>query len=90
MNDTVVGIVTVTINGIRYRGGYRMVGDEFVVTAYGIKAARMDASLLEDGSPKVAVKLAKLMLTDMVNQVSDRSDLDLTLSTQGATSTVAY
>jgi hypothetical protein len=90
MSESTVGIVTVTVDGIRYRGAYKLEEQEFIVTAYGLAGARMDASLLSDGGDRVVLNLAKLMLTDMVNQAGESSADDLTLTMQGATSTICY
>ena len=90
MINNTIGIVTVTVGDIRYRGSYRIQGEDFLVTAYGLVGARMSASLVADGSQKVVLNLAKLMLTNMVKQQSDTPGTDLTLSMQGATSTVCY
>ena len=79
------GIVTVHLNGERYRGAYYFRGDDLVVTAYGLQESSSDMAVLEGERGKAAFKLAKLVLIDMVRDVMDEGSLDPALSLQGST-----
>ena len=90
MNNRPIGIVTVEVNGTRYRGAYKFQHEEFVVTAYGLVSASIDATVLSGENDRIVLNLAKLMLTDMVNDADTTDNEDLTLSMQGSTSTMCY
>jgi len=79
------GIVTVHLNGERYRGAYYFRGDDLVVTAHGLQESSSDMAVLEGERGKAALKLAKLVLIDMVRDVMDEGSLDPGLSLQGST-----
>ena len=79
------GIVTVHLNGERYRGAYYFRGDELVVTAFGLQESSVDIAVLDGERGKAALKLAKLVLIDMVKDVTDVGSLDPGLSLQGST-----
>ncbi len=78
-------IVTVHINGVRYRGAYKIQGDQMVVMAYGLQECSNDVSVLSGESGKAELNLAKLMLVQMVKSTMDVRDLDPGLSLQGST-----
>ena len=79
------GIVTVHLNGERYRGAYYFHGDKLVVTAYGLQESSADMAVLEGERGKAALNLAKLLLIDMVRDVMDVGSLNPGLSLQGST-----
>jgi hypothetical protein len=79
------GIVTVHLNGERYRGAYYFRGDKLVVTAYGLQESSADMAVLEGERGKAALNLAKLLLIDMVRDVMDVGSLNPGLSLQGST-----
>ncbi len=79
------GIVTVHLNGERYRGAYYFRGDKLVVTAYGLQESSTDMAVLEGERGKAALNLAKLLLIDMVRDVMDVGSLNPGLSLQGST-----
>ena len=89
-NQIPSGIVTVNIDGVRYRGRYTLRNDDFVVTAHGLACSRIDADVLSDGDDRVVMNLAKLMLTDMVSEALGSDDTDLTLALQGSTTRPCY
>ena len=62
------GIVTVHLDGERYRGCYVFEGNELVVTAYGLKQSSADMACLQGERGKAALNLAKLVLIDMVRE----------------------
>ena len=82
------GIVTVHLNGERYRGAYYFRGDELVVTAYGLQESSANMAVLEGERGKAALKLAKLVLIDMVRDVMDVGSLDPGLSLEGSTTRI--
>jgi hypothetical protein len=79
------GLVTVHLNGERYRGAYYFRGDKLVVTAYGLRESTADLAVLEGERGKAALNLAKLVLIDMVREVVDLKGLAPGLSLQGST-----
>jgi len=79
------GIVTVHLDGERYRGAYYFRGDELVVNAYGLEESSASMAILQGERGKAALNLAKLMLIDMVRNASDPHSLDPLLSLQGST-----
>ena len=84
------GIVTVHLDGERYRGAYYYQGDELVVTAYGMPQGSADMSVLGGERGKAALNLAKLVLIDMVRNTLDASGVHQGLSLQGSTTAVFY
>ena len=82
------GIVTVHLDGERYRGAYYFRGDELVVTAYGLQESSADMAVLEGERGKAALKLAKLVLIDMVRDVMDVGSLGPGLSLEGSTTRI--
>jgi hypothetical protein len=79
------GIVTVHLNGKRYRGAYYYRGEKLVVTAYGLQESSADLAVLEGERGKAALNLAKLVLIDMVRDATDVRGLNPGLSLQGST-----
>ncbi len=79
------GVVTVHLNGERYRGAYYFQGDELVVTAYGLRESSADMAVLQGERGKAALNLAKLVLIDMVRESTDIPVLHPGLSLQGST-----
>lgn len=79
------GIVTVHLAGKRYRGAYFFREDKLIVTAYGLTDSSADLSILGGERGRPAVKLAKLMLVEMVRQAGSASDDQRTLALTGST-----
>ena len=79
------GIVTVHLDGERYRGAYNFEGDELVVTAYGLESSSASLAVLQGERGKAALNLAKLVLIDMVRDAQDFCCEDPGLSLQGST-----
>jgi hypothetical protein len=63
------GIVTVHLDGERYRGSYVFEANELVVTAYGLKQSSADIACLQGERGKAALNLAKLVLIDMLREL---------------------
>jgi hypothetical protein len=85
MNGMPDGIVSIHLDGDRYRGAYYFRGDELVVTAYGLKQSSASMAVLQGERGKAALNLAKLVLIDMVRDAVDFCDLPPGLSLQGST-----
>jgi len=79
------GIVTVHLDGERYRGAYHFHKDELLVTAYGLRDTTTDMKILGGERGKAALNLAKLVLIDMVRDGTDVKLRDPGLSLQGST-----
>ena len=84
------GIVTVHLNGERYRGAYYFRGNDLTVAAYGLRETSADMTVLEGERGKAALNLAKLVLIDMVRDVTDVRSLDPGLSLQGSTTAICF
>jgi hypothetical protein len=85
MSNLPDGLVTVHLNGERYRGAYYFRDEQLVVTAYGLRESSADLAVLEGERGKAALNLAKLVLIDMVREVVDLGGLNPSLSLQGST-----
>jgi len=79
------GIVSIHLDGERYRGAYYINGDELLVTAYGLAESSADMAVLQGERGKAANNLAKLVLIDMVRSAKDPIGLQAALSMQGST-----
>ena len=84
------GIVTVHLNGERFRGAYYFRGDELVVTAYGLRESSTNLAILEGERGKAVLNLAKLVLIDMVREATDVHFIDPGLSLQGSTTRLCF
>jgi len=84
------GIVTVHLNGERYRGAYYFRGEELVVTAYGLRESSANLAVLDGERGKAALNLAKLVLIDMVRAAMDTPIPDSGVSLQGSTTQINF
>ena len=84
------GIVTVHLNGVRYRGAYYFQGEELVVTAYGLHESCANLAVLGGERGKAALNLAKLVLIDMVRAAMDTPIPDSGLSLQDSTTQINF
>ena len=84
------GIVTVHLDGERYRGAYYFRGNDLVVSAYGLSESSTDLKILGGERGKSALNLAKLVLIDMVREVMDVDLLSPGLSLQGSTTRCSF
>ena len=80
--------VTVHINGIRYRGAYKLQDDQIVVSGCGLRDTTNDLSVLAGETGKAAMNLAKLMLVQMVRSTMDRRGCEPGLYVQGTTTQI--
>jgi hypothetical protein len=79
------GIVSVHLDGKRYRGAYYFRDGQLVVTAYGLKESSADIALLQGERGKAALNLAKLVLIDMVRASDPMHSMFPALALQGST-----
>jgi hypothetical protein len=79
------GIVTVHLDGKRYRGAYFFEENELVVTAYDLKQSSADMACLQGEHGKAALNLAKLVLIDMVRDAQTMPSAHPGLSLIGST-----
>ena len=84
------GIVTVHLEGERYRGAYYFCGDRLLVTAYGLRESSADISVLGEERGKAAVNLAKLVLIDMVREMTVAHGMPPGLALAGSTTAIVY
>ncbi|MDH4071791.1 MAG: hypothetical protein OEV41_01655 [Gammaproteobacteria bacterium] len=84
------GIVTVHLDGERYRGAYYFRGNELIVTAYGLREGTADLSVLDGERGKAALNLAKLVLIDMVRETTGIPGMPPGLSLAGSTTAIVY
>ena len=84
------GIVTVHLDGERYRGAYHFRKDDLLVTAYGLCDTTTDMKILGGERGKAALNLAKLVLIDMVRDAMDIKPPDPGLSLQGSTTRCSF
>ena len=84
------GIVTVHLDGERYRGAYHFHKDELLVTGYGLRDTTTDMKILGGERGKAALNLAKLVLVDMVRDALDIKLVDPGLSLQGSTTRCSF
>ena len=79
------GIVTVHLDGERYRGAYYFRGDELFVSAFGFKESSANMAVLQGERGKAALNLAKLVLIDMVRDAMTLDSPFPELAMQGST-----
>lgn len=79
------GIVTVHLDGERYRGSYVFKGETLVVSAHGLESSSADMAVLQGERGKAALNLAKLVLIEMVRDAQDIRNVGAGLSLQGST-----
>ena len=79
------GLVTVHLEGKRYRGAYFYEGEKLVVTAHGLESGSADLAVLAGERGKAAINLAKLVLIDMVRDALNIRQVGPGLSLQGST-----
>jgi len=84
------GIVTVHLDGVRYRGAYYYRGEKLIVTAYGLREGSADLAVLGGERGKAALNLAKLVLIDMVRESPEVQCVHPGLSLQGSTTAIFY
>lgn len=82
------GIVTVHLDGERYRGAYYFQGDELVVTAYGLRESSVNMAALQGERGKAALNLAKWLLIEIARDAGEAPPLHAGLSLQGSTTQV--
>ncbi len=86
------GIVSIHLDGERYRGAYYFNGDDLLVTAYGYEDSSADMAVLQGERGKAANNLAKLVLIDMVRNAKDPGGVHATthLCLHGSTTQIGF
>jgi len=82
------GIVTVHLDGERYRGAYYFRDDVLVVSAYGLEESSANMAILQSERGKAALNLAKLVLIDMVRSAAESDDSIPPSMLQGSTTNI--
>jgi len=83
-------LITVELDGTRYRGAYALEREYLVVEAYGLGRKEIDASLVDYMLGEPARKLAKLILTELIKEHVGRGHEFIDLVTQGSTTQVTF
>lgn len=78
-------LLTLNLDGTRYRGAYSIEGQELIVEAHGLGRKSVDASIVDFRLGKPAHKLATLIFVQLVKAGLDRNDDTLELVIQGST-----
>ncbi len=88
MIKTPDGIVTVHLDGERYRGAYYFRGEKLFVSAYGYQESSANMAVIQGERGKAALNLAKLVLIDMIRDAMTLDSSFPELSIQGSTTQV--
>ena len=78
-------LLTLKIDGVRYRGVYWIEGQELIVEAHGLGTRSVDASVVDFVLGEPARKLAILLLAQLIKAALNRNDDTLELAAQGST-----
>ena len=78
-------LLTLKIDGVRYRGVYSIEGRELIVEAHGLGTKSVDASVVDFVLGEPARKLAILLLAQLIKAALNRNDDTLELAAQGST-----
>ncbi len=84
------GIVTVHLDGKRFRGAYYFRDDKLVVSAYGMQESSADLAVLAGERGKAALNLAKLVLIEMVRASQAIPDWQPRFALCGTTTQIFY
>jgi hypothetical protein len=86
--DTDRHLLTIRINGVRYRGAYSLERERLIVEAHGLGRTEVDASLVDGALGEPARKLATIIFTQLIRENSGRNDDVMNLVAQGSTTQV--
>lgn len=87
--DTQSQLLTVALDGTRYRGAYSLEHGQLIVEAHGLGRKNIDASIIDYAMGEPARKLATIVFTQLIKESVHREDDLLHLATQGTTTQVA-
>ena len=88
--DTNRNLITVKLDGTRYRGSYALEQEHLVVEAYGLGRKEIGASLIDYTLGEPAEKLATLVFTELVKENVERGHGVNELVAQGSTTQVIF
>ena len=83
-------LITVKVEGTRYRGAYALEQGQLVVEAHGLGYKTIDASVVDYALGEPAAKLAKLAFAELVREKLQTRAPCLELVAQGATTQVTF
>ena len=81
-------LLTVELDGTRYRGSYSLDQRYLVIEAHGLGRKNIDASIIDYALGEPARKLATIVFTQLVKESVHRDDDLMHLATQGTTTQV--
>ena len=81
-------VLTIELDGTRYRGAYSIEQEHLVIEAHGLGRTEVDASLVDYSLGEPARKLATLMFTQFIKENVTRDHAVMNLVTQGSTTQV--
>jgi hypothetical protein len=83
-------LLTIELDGTRYRGAYSLVREHLVIEASGLGRTAVDASLVDYSLGEPARKLATLIFTQFIKENVTRGHEIMNLVTQGSTTQVTF
>jgi hypothetical protein len=81
-------LLTIELDGTRYRGAYSLEQEHLVIEAHGLGRTEVDASLVDYSLGDPAKKLATLIFTQFVKEQVGRGLETASLAIQGSTTQV--
>lgn len=88
--DTNRHLLTVELDGTRYRGAYSLEQENLIVEAHGLGRREVDATLIDCALGEPAKKLATLILTQLIKETVERGEHVVDLAAQGSTTQVTF
>lgn len=82
-------LLTVELDGTRYRGAYRVEGEELIIEAHGLGKKIIDATIVEGQLGEPTKRLAQLAFAEFIKENAELDGDRLSLAVQGATTQVA-
>jgi hypothetical protein len=82
-------LLTVELDGTRYRGAYRIEGQSLIVEAHGLGQKVVDASIVDFELGEPTERLAKLTFAQFIKEKVDREKDRLSLVVQGSTTQIS-
>ena len=83
-------LLTVELDGTRYRGAYSLDENHLVVEAHGLGRTEIDAALVDHSLGEPAKKLATIVFTQLIKENVEREPSTLELVAQGTTTQVTF
>lgn len=83
-------LLTIELDGTRYRGAYSIEQKHLVIEAHGLGRTEVDASLVDFSLGEPAKKLATLIFTQFIKENVTRGHAIMNLVTQGSTTQIAF